>query len=93
MSFLDKLFGRKNSADSAKERLQLVLIHDRTDLTPAELDSLRDDLIATISRHVEIDTASMQFGVEHDGRSQRLVADIPIKNAARRRASRKTKSK
>jgi len=93
MSFLDKLFGKKRSADSAKESLQLVLIHDRTDLTPAELDSLRDDLIATISRHVEIDTTSMQFGLEHDGRSQRLVADIPIKNAARRRASRKSKAK
>ncbi|HEX9838960.1 MAG TPA: cell division topological specificity factor MinE [Anaerolineales bacterium] len=86
MSFLDRLFGKKASADSAKERLQLVLIHDRTDLTPAELDSLRDDLIATISRHVEIDVESMQIGVEHDGRSQRLVADIPIKSAARRRA-------
>jgi cell division topological specificity factor len=86
MSFLDRLFGKKASADSAKERLQLVLIHDRTDLTPAELDSLRDDLIATISRHVEIDVQSMQIGVEHDGRSQRLVADIPIKSAARRRA-------
>jgi cell division topological specificity factor len=87
MGFLDKLFGRKNSADSAKERLQLVLIHDRTDLTPAELDSLRDDLIATISRHVEIDAKAVQIGVEHDGRSQRLVADIPLK-AARRRAKR-----
>jgi cell division topological specificity factor len=86
MSFLDRLFGKKASADSAKERLQLVLIHDRTDLTPAELDSLRDDLIATISRHVEIDVQAMQIGVEHDGRSQRLVADIPIKSAARRRA-------
>lgn len=86
MSFFDRLFGKKNSAESAKERLQLVLIHDRTDLTPAELDSLRDDLIATISRHVEIDPQSMQFGVEHDGRSQRLIADIPIKSAARRRA-------
>ena len=86
MSFFDRLFGRKNSAESAKERLQLVLIHDRTDLTPAELDSLRDDLIATISRHVEIDVQAMQIGVEHDGRSQRLVADIPIKSAARRRA-------
>jgi len=93
MSFLDKLLGKKNSADSAKERLQLVLIHDRTDLTPAELDSLRDDLVATISRHVEIDTTSMQFGLEHDGRTQRLVADIPIKNAARRRSTRKSKSK
>jgi cell division topological specificity factor len=93
MSFLDKLFGKKNSADSAKERLQLVLIHDRTDLTPAELESLRDDLIATISRHVEIDSSSMQFGVEHDGRSQRLVADIPIKSTSNRRSSRKSKNK
>jgi cell division topological specificity factor len=87
MGFFDRIFGRKNSADSAKERLQLVLIHDRTDLTPAELDSLRDDLIATISRHVAIDVKAMQFGVEHDGRSQRLVADIPLK-AARRRSRR-----
>jgi cell division topological specificity factor len=89
MSFFERLFGKKNSADSAKERLQLVLIHDRTDLTPAELDSLKDDLIETISRHVEIDVKGMQIGMEHDGRSQRLVADIPIKSAAaaRRRSN------
>ncbi len=87
MSLFERFFGRKNSADNAKERLQLVLIHDRTDLTPAELDSLKDDLITTISRHVEIDAQSMRIGVEHDGRSQRLVADIPLK-AARRRAKR-----
>src|SRR5919205_3548001 len=48
MNFFDRLFGRKKSADSAKERLQLVLVHDRTDLTPAELDTLKDDLINTI---------------------------------------------
>ena len=84
MNFFDRLFGRKNSADSAKERLQLVLIHDRTDLTPAELDLLRDDLIATISRHVAIDAQAVQIDVEHDGRSQRLIADIPLKAARRR---------
>ncbi len=87
MSLFDRFFGKKNSADNAKERLQLVLIHDRTDLTPAELDSLKDDIITTISRHVEIDVHAMRIGVEHDGRSQRLVADIPLK-AARRRAKR-----
>jgi cell division topological specificity factor len=91
MSFFDRLFGKKNSAESAKERLQLVLIHDRTDLTPAELDSLKDDLIATISRHVEIDAQAMQIGVEHDGRSQRLVADIPLKAARRQRARKSAK--
>ena len=89
MSFLDKLFGRKASADSAKERLQLVLIHDRTDMTPAELDSLRDDLIATVSRHVSIDAENVQIDVEHEGRSQRLIADIPLK-AVKRRRSRRT---
>ena len=86
MNFFDRLFGKKNSAESAMERLQLVLIHDRTDLTPAQLDSLRDDLIATISRHVDIDAQSVQLGMEHDGRSQRLVADIPLKASSRRRS-------
>jgi cell division topological specificity factor len=90
MSFFDKLFGRKTSADSAKERLQLVLIHDRTDMTPAELDSLRDALIATISQHVSIDEDNVQIDVEHDGRSQRLVADIPLKAVKRRRSRRIT---
>ena len=84
MSFFDRLFGKTKSADNAKERLQLVLIHDRTDMTPAELDALRDDLIATISRHVSIDSQGVQIDVEHDGRSQRLIADIPLKAARRR---------
>ncbi len=78
-------FKRKNSAESAKERLQLVLIHDRTDLTPAELDALKDDLLETISRHVEIDPQAVRIGMEHEGRSQRLVADIPIRGVGRRK--------
>ena len=49
------LFRRRKSANNAKERLQLVLIHDRTDLSPAQLESLKDALIATISRYIEID--------------------------------------
>ena len=79
------LFRRKKSANSAKERLQLVLIHDRTDLTPAELESLKDDLIDTISRHIDIDPAAVTINVAQDGRSQRLVADIPLRSVGRRR--------
>jgi len=79
------LFGRKKSANSAKERLQLVLIHDRTDLTPVELESLKDDLIETISRHIDIDPTAVKINVAQDGRSQRLVADIPLRTVGRRR--------
>lgn len=80
------LFRRKKSANSAKERLQLVLIHDRTDLTPIELESLKDDLIATISRHIDIDPSAVRINMAQEGREQRLVADIPLKSATRRRA-------
>ena len=79
------LFTRKHSASNAKERLQLVLVHDRTDLTPTELEALKDDLLKAISRYIEIDADAVQIGVERDGRSQRLVADIPLKNVTRQR--------
>ncbi len=80
------LFGHKKSASNAKERLQLVLIHDRTDLSPGELEALKDDLIAAISRHVEIDPAAVTINIAQDGRSQRLVADIPLRDTAHRRS-------
>jgi cell division topological specificity factor len=80
------LFRNKNSAHNAKERLQLVLIHDRTDLSPAELEYLKDDLIETISRHIEIDPTQININITHDGRAQRLVADIPLKSPSRRRS-------
>ena len=79
-------FRRKQSADSAKERLQLVLIHDRTDLTSEELNELKDELLQVISRHVDIDREAVQIDLEHNGRAQRLVADIPLRSVTRRRA-------
>lgn len=84
-SFFERLRGKNRSAQSAKERLQLVLIHDRTDLTPAELEALKDDIMAAISRHVDIDRDAVQIGVEREGREQRLVADIPLRSITRRR--------
>jgi len=86
MNFFERLTGKK-SAKSAKERLQLVLIHDRTDLSPAALDAMKDDLIAVISRYVEIDPDSVRIDVAHEGRQQRLVADIPLRITGRRRAN------
>ena len=78
-------FTRKRSAESAKERLQLVLVHDRTDLSPAQLESLKDDLLKAISRYIDIDPEAVQIGLERDGRSQRLVADIPLRSVSRHR--------
>lgn len=78
--------GRKRSAKSAKERLQLVLIHDRTDITQIELEALRDEIIEVISRHVDINPSDVHIDVERDGREQRLVADIPLRSVTHRRS-------
>jgi cell division topological specificity factor len=80
-------FTRRRSAESAKERLQFVLVHDRMDLTPAEVEALKDDLLHTIARHVDFDLEAVQISIERDGRSQRLIADIPLRSTSRRRLS------
>ncbi len=83
---LRRLLSNKNkSAYQAKERLQLVLVHDRTNLTTASLEILKDELIEVISRHIEIDPAAVKIEMNKDGRQQRLVADIPILGPKRRR--------
>lgn len=77
--------GKTKSANSAKERLKLVLINDRTDLTPEAMNSLKNDLLAVISRYVEIDPRTVRISMAQEGREQRLVADIPLKTAQRRK--------
>jgi cell division topological specificity factor len=84
--FLDRLFGKDTtSARQAKERLKLVLVHDRTDISPGVLDSLKDDLIAVISKHIEIDPGAVNIEMTQDGREQRLIADIPLRPVRKRR--------
>lgn len=82
--WLSKLTGGNKSADEAKERLKLVLIHDRTDINPEVLEQLKDDLLKTISNHVSIEPQEVKITMLHEGREQRLVADIPLKHFDRR---------
>lgn len=86
-NFIDRVLGKdRRTANQAKERLKLVLIHDRTDLTPGRMDKLKDELIEVISRYVDIDASAVRIDMTQDGREQRLLADIPIRSATRRRS-------
>lgn len=81
MGLWDRLLGRGNltSRQIAKDRLQMVLIHDRSDLSPGMLEALKDEIIATIGNRVTVDVEKVTFSLEQDGRTARLVADIPLK--------------
>lgn len=81
MSFLDRLFGRKEatSKDVAKERLQVVLVYDRARIEPGLLDMLKDEIISGISKHIDVNTGEVELSLTHDSGQSRLVADIPLK--------------
>jgi cell division topological specificity factor len=84
--WLDRLLGQKEtSAAKARDRLKLVLINDRTDLTPEALERLKNEIITVISHYVEIDPSNIHIDMTQEGREQRLVADIPIKSSGHRR--------
>ena len=89
MGFLDSLFGRdtRTSRDIAKERLQLVLVHDRIKISPAVLDRMKDEMISVISRYVEIEPDGVEVTFTQSRRESRLVADIPVVGPARRSGS------
>ncbi|MDW8325606.1 MAG: cell division topological specificity factor MinE [Anaerolineales bacterium] len=81
-TWFDRLIGHTpSSAQAAKERLQLVLIHDRTDLSPGVLETLKDEIIAVISKHVDIDAQAVTINLSQNQRESRLIADIPLASA------------
>jgi len=85
-SLFEKVFGKSNSsANRAKERLHLVLIHDRMDISPEDLRQLKDRLIQVISDYVDIDAEQTEILIETEGRQQSLIANIPLKSPRLRR--------
>jgi cell division topological specificity factor len=84
-TFYQRLTGKTNSANDAKDRLRLVLINDRSGLTSLQLEEIKNEILQVLSRHIDIDPATVKIQMHQDGREQRLVADIPIQTDRRRR--------
>lgn len=83
---LSKLFGRsKNSKEVAKERLKLVLIHDRANVSPQFLEMVKGEIIKVISNYMDIDEGELDIQLtrtkseDGDRTVPALVANIPIK--------------
>ena len=90
MRFMNRLFKTKkdSSRQIAKERLQFVLVHDRAQISPQLLQTLKDEIIAVISRHVAIDQDGVEITLTQSRRQSRLQADIPLMSRVRQRAMR-----
>lgn len=79
MSWFEKLFSRKETSSSvAKQRLQMVLIHDRSDVSPGLLEEIKDDIIQVIAKRLAIDPGKVEVNLTQSARESRLVAEIPL---------------
>jgi len=89
MSLWDKIsrfFGKDTGMTSkyvAKERLRLVLVHDRADLSEGIMNDLREDLIAVISKYLEIDLSALEVSLSKEDGSVALIANIPVLSVRR----------
>ncbi len=82
VSFLDRLMGRapaKGSSSKAKERLQFVLVHDRINLPPEQLDAMKQEILAVISKYVSVDATNVDIALQQRDRDSLLVAEVPFK--------------
>lgn len=84
LDFLWRLFRPSPaSKDIAKERLRLVLVHDRANVSPELLKLLKNDLIQVISRYMEIDEKGLEVTLETTNDMVALVASIPVRRVKR----------
>lgn len=79
-SLLDRLLGRKDqrSAKTALERLQFVLVTDRSQLTPEQLRQMQAEILDVIRKYCKIDEGAVEMKLEARERENFLVADIPL---------------
>jgi cell division topological specificity factor len=81
-------FGKKNSSGIAKERLKLVLIHDRAGTSPSSnlIEMLKKDIVNVIAKYFEVSEEDFDVEIKNTSDTQggssetRLTANIPIRS-------------
>lgn len=80
LGMIMKMFGKESTAskDIARERLRLVLVHDRANVSPQFMEVLKDDMFRVISNYMEINEREMEVSLTSNNSSVALVANIPV---------------
>lgn len=75
-----KMFNKadRSSKDIARERLRLVLVHDRANVSPQLMEVLKNDMIKVISTYMDINERDMEIALTNDESSVALIANIPV---------------
>ncbi|RYE57381.1 MAG: cell division topological specificity factor MinE [Rhizobiaceae bacterium] len=78
MSIFD-LFKKQKSAPQARERLQVLLAHERSSIGQSDLVTiLREEILAVISKHVQLDADKVQVKLDRDKTMSLLEIDVEL---------------
>ena len=81
MNFLRRIlgFGEKPSAEAARDRLQVLLAHERANAAqPDYLPQMHRDIVDVIRRYVDVDDQKIEVQVEHSGNVSVLEVNIEL---------------
>lgn len=67
-----------NAKDVARNRLRVVLMQDRTNLTPELLQRMRRELVELLSKYVEMDKDALELNFDQEGNQMALMLSIPV---------------
>jgi cell division topological specificity factor len=89
IDLINRLLGPRGgkSKDEAKQRLKFLLIHDQVDLTPAQMEAMKNEIMEVIQRYVEIDVSATEFKLERSQDEIALVSSVPVRRVIARSAA------
>ena len=80
------LGGAPQSKNDAKQRLKVLLIHDQIDLTQAQLEAMKSEIIEVMNRYVEIDPKEVVLKLSRQDGNVALVSNVPVRRVTGARA-------
>jgi cell division topological specificity factor len=85
---LRRFFSRGQSAPAARERLKVLLAHERAAVGDSDLVAkLRDEILRAISKHMQIDSEKVSVTMERGAQVSTLAVDIEIPFDVARKAA------
>jgi len=78
-----RLFSSRGSAPVARERLQILLAHERGVRGQSDLLAiLRDEILTVIGRHVKVERENVRIKMDRGDAMSMLEIDVEIPNSA-----------
>ena len=76
---LFELFKKKNSAPVARERLQIILAHERSAVGKSDLlNTLREEILQVIAKHMTIDRDKVRVSMDRGDDVSLLEVDVEL---------------